>query len=73
MPPIFNKTEWEQKIKDPFWYSDVEVVMNKMIELRSRDINEYNKTKDQIYSFFEDHLRIGDIALGETGTNWDAE
>lgn len=73
MPPIFNKSEWEQKIKDPFWYSDVEVVMNKMIELRNKDINECNKTKDEIYSFIEDHLKIGDIALGDTGTNWDAE
>jgi hypothetical protein len=70
---IFNQSKWEIKIQNPFWYCEADEVIKKMNELRLEDKNEFNRTKDRIYSFFEASLKAGKVALGATGNNWDSE
>lgn len=70
---IFNLKEWSEKIKQPTWYFDIPQLMKGMQELWKQDQGEYTKTKEQVYSFFEEALGSGEIALGDRGKNFDEE
>lgn len=69
----FNIKEWEKKIQNPFWYDEVPKLIETIMALRSTDRAEANNLKDIVYSFFEERLREGKIALGTDGKKWNQE
>ncbi len=71
--PIFNPEDWKEKIKYPHWYTEVPGVFKELVQLHAENRAEYERVKEQIYDFFEDQLRKGAVALGQTGKNLDAE
>ena len=70
---VFNAEEWQKKISDPQWYMAVPGLLKQMYALHDTDRVAYENTKEQIYSFFEQALKDGTIALSTTGKNFDAE
>ncbi len=70
---LFDIIEWEKKIQNPFWYDEVPQIIEALNVLRSHDKTEVNKLKDVVYSFFEEKLREGKVALGISGKKWNQE
>jgi hypothetical protein len=71
--PIFNPPIWQKKIKDPLWYFEIPQVLKELRVLYDTDMPAYEKQKEQIYDFFEEQLRLGNVALGNEGEDFDAE
>ncbi len=69
--PDFNR--WEEIIHDPLWYKTIVPEFSGILALRNKSRKAYKEARDLAYSFFESHLLNGTIALGKTGTKWDAE
>jgi hypothetical protein len=70
---IFNENEWKEKIKQPSWYFEVPLMLEKLSELRNKDESEYKTTIKNIYSFFEVQLDLGNVFLGNVANIWDIE
>jgi len=73
MITIFDENEWVEKIKNPLWYEEVPLVMRKMLALKEQDGELYGIERERIYQFFEKHLALGNVSLGESGKNFDEE
>lgn len=69
----FNFRDWEEKIKDPYWYFDIPEVMKELKALHDSDRMEYEKQKELIYDFIEKQLMLGKIALGTQGEDFDSQ
>ena len=70
---IFDTKLWSKKIADPFWYFDVPDVIRELKSLHDQDRSEYENEKEKIYDFFEEQLRLSNIALGSQGEDFDRE
>ena len=68
-----NFEKWIEIIKKPDWYFELVPEFKKLVSLHDKDKPAYEKLKEEIYDFFEEHLLKGDIALGESGEDWDVE
>ena len=68
------KARWEQLFKNPDWYL---TIVPEITELRKsfegKSDAEQDACKNELYDFFELHLRNGDIALEKNPPNTDAE
>jgi len=69
----FDEDLWKEKIKNPLWYLEVPEEMKKLISLKSENEAEFQKSKEQIYSFFENELDLSNVYLGEVVKNFDEE
>jgi hypothetical protein len=67
----FNTSDWSKKIKDPHWYFDIPEVMKELKSLHDNDRSEYEKQKESIYDFFEEQMKLGNVALGSAGKSFD--
>jgi hypothetical protein len=70
---LFNRKEWEDKIKDPCWYDAVPNILDEMAALRLNDFEQSLKLKNAVYTFFEEKLKEGEVALGANGKKWNQE
>lgn len=70
---IFNRKEWEAKIKEPFWYDAIPPFLEEVAVLRLNDFEESLKLKNSVYNFFEEKLKEDKVALGTTGKKWNQE
>ncbi len=64
---------WEEIIKKPDWYFELVPEFKKLATLHNEDRASYENLKEEIYSFFENKLKTGEIALGRNGEDWDAD
>jgi hypothetical protein len=69
---ILDMAFWEHAIKKSNWYSDIIPKIKPIINSTKQE-KEKKSQKEQIYSFFEQHLVCGDIALGNEIGVWDKE
>lgn len=69
----FNTKQWEKWIKEPLWYLNLAPEIQRILNLRDKDRNLYEKCKEEMYTFFENHLKRGDIFLGTEGKQWDKD
>lgn len=70
---MFDKNKWSEILKEPTWY---EVLVPEIIAIKkSIDKGELPKEeyKEAIYSFFEEKLKKGEVALGNEVGLWDEE
>ena len=70
---VFERKEWETKIKEPFWYEAVPQLMEEIAALSLNDYAKSLKLKNAVYTFFEEQLKDGTVALGSNGTKWNRE
>ena len=70
---VFDISKWTKEIKDPHWYFKVPQIMEELAKLRDTDRPACNQMKERIYSFFEEQLRLGNVALGNTGKELDMQ
>ena len=70
---LFDTEEWEEKIKNPFWYDEAPQLIDAMAALCLHDRAEANKLKEAIYSFFDRKLKEGKVALGSCGKKWNQD
>lgn len=68
-----NFSKWEGLIHQPTWYFDIITDVKPLLSLKKSNPEEYEEIKESVYDFFEGHLMRGDIVLGTTGKDWDAE
>lgn len=68
-----NFKRWEEILKKPDWYFELVPEFKKLASLRNENKATYEKLKEETYSFFEEKLTGGQIALAETGKDWDKE
>lgn len=69
----FYEKKWSELTKSPDWYFSIVPEWQKFKKLKDKDRNLYKKCKEMVYDFFEENLVKGNIALAESGTNWDEE
>lgn len=69
-----NKIKWEKLLKNPDWYiqivPELEIIKK---EASFKSQSEKENIAEEVYSFFENKLNNGDIALGDKIGNWDKE
>ncbi|MCL5733049.1 MAG: peptidoglycan recognition protein family protein [Patescibacteria group bacterium] len=68
---FFDENEWKEKIKDPLWYIEVPMFIEKLLKLRNQDENQYKATIEEIYNFFEKQLISGNVFLGSVIKDFD--
>jgi hypothetical protein len=68
-----NFEYWEELIKKPTWYLELVPEFKKWQSLHDKDEDLYEKTKEEVYDFFEKHLIKYDIALAENGEDFDKD
>lgn len=74
MAKYFNEQEWTEAIRCPDWYLRLQENYKRLMKLADEsDKEKSDAIKEEIYKFFESHLAKNDVALGETGPNWDKE
>ncbi|MDO8572564.1 MAG: peptidoglycan recognition family protein [bacterium] len=74
MAKYFDEQKWTEAIKRHTWYlflAEDLLNLNKKAQEGNGKITQ--EIKDEVYSFFENHLANGDIMLGRQGPNWDQE
>jgi len=74
MAKYFDEQKWSEVVRHNDWYlrlSDDYKKLMKQAEESSKEISD--EIKKEIYQFFENRLAKKEIALGESGPNWDAE
>lgn len=69
----FDEKKWSKLIKSPDWYFFLTPEWAKFGELKTKDKELYRECKKQAYDFFEENLVKGNVALAESGTDWDRE
>ena len=69
----FGFEKWSKAIGRSDWYFDIVPDFNKIVAMKEKDEELYEKCAEEVYAFFEDNLEDKRIALGKTGVNWDAE
>ena len=70
--PLFDPAFWKNKLREPRWYEAVPPLLAVMEIESRRDRAAAAKLKEEIYSFVEQQLATGEVALGQTGKAWDA-
>lgn len=69
--PIFDPLEWEKKVAKLDWHLEVPALMKELSKLHDHDRAMYDRTIDQIYTFFERQLKQDKVALATTGEAYD--
>lgn len=65
---------WSRIITDPDWYVTIWPQYQKLEEqYRDAPANEKANIKEQLYGFFEVHLKDQSICVGSSGPDWDTE
>lgn len=68
-----NEEKWDRYIHRDDWYLKLLPDYKRLSKRVENDVDLKAALKEQAYAFFERHLIAGDLALGESGPNWDEE
>lgn len=70
----FDEKKWREELTQQDWYFHITPELKKLREKTKQENDEkWNQCKEEVYGFFEEQLRAGEVALGRTGKNFDAE
>lgn len=64
-------SRWKKFIEKSTWYFDIVDDMQSSLILKEKDPSKWEEFKEQVYDFFETHLKEKDIVLGVEGKKWD--
>lgn len=69
-----DRERWLAQVRDPHWYLELRDEYESLLSrARASRPDVRRRIADEVYSFFEDVLQDGSIALGDAGPDWDAE
>lgn len=70
---IFSREEWANKVRDKFWYKEIPDLLRIGKDLHDSDMKAYEIFKEDVYSFFEEQLALGNVFLGDKVNIFDSE
>ncbi|MEI6296348.1 MAG: peptidoglycan recognition family protein [bacterium] len=74
MAKYFDENKWIKAIKYNDWYLQISDDYKNLIKKAEESSLEMSKEiKEELYQFFERHIKNKSIALGKDGPNWDEE
>jgi hypothetical protein len=64
---------WREALKDPRWYRALAPEIKKIQALQKNNWEEFSKTNENLYDFFETQLKNDAVPFGHVVKNWDKE
>ncbi|OGZ97294.1 MAG: hypothetical protein A2676_01755 [Candidatus Sungbacteria bacterium RIFCSPHIGHO2_01_FULL_51_22] len=72
--PFFNASAWTRALAQPDWYDIIYPEFEALIKKSEHmPAAEYVELKSAVYGFLEERLATGNVVLGTTGKDFDAE
>lgn len=74
MAEFFDEQKWRDAVQHPDWYLRIRDDYRALMEqAEEADEETKEKIKEEVYAFFEELLESGEIYLGDTGHDFDAD